>query len=840
MVQIKTNLIDGYSLEKVIGKGGMGVVLKAKQHSLDKDVAIKILSPKFSDDAEYVTRFLLEAKVAAKLNHPNIMQVLDAGCIENKYYIVMEYIDGITVGKMIDTMERIDEREALEIAIKVTEALSSAQNENLVHRDIKPENIMMSVKGEVKLCDMGLTKHSRGDAALTRQGTYVGTPYYIAPEQAKGKSVDTRCDIYALGMTLYHMLTGERPFEGDTVKVLLNQIDLDAKPPDLRSIVPSVSPETAQVVKKAIAKRLTRRYQTPEEFRKALEVALECLDEVKAPKRRTGSKRDRILALKKKGRSGKGTRAGLSPSKHHLKLPSSRMAAQPGSRIAEKPAARSPLIYVGVAAGALVMVAIVLIIALLSMKEDAGKGKDKKSDASAQQARLDRARSHAERVRAGTGADADADADDEPEAPISAEEQEYRMILRLHAKTKRFIKEKKYAEANHLLKLVNTADKDVDFIEEIGIMRQNIEAAWCKYTVREMGKVEDLIDIGDFKRASGRTAALLLKCEPSMKKQVAELRDMIRKGTGWDIETGPGEKKHQETTRINLTTKDYAWALANIAPLLLEGNYDRAVKDADSWLNEDSKKVLKKHFDCVAAQMEVLRRKTSDYSGKQLPIPMASGLLLEEKFVGVKRGCLHFKTEDGTRKFPLALFDPAPIIEMLKGPDHFAIGCFCLQNLWFKEALGEFKAAKTKGQEYSDLYIQLLDIHVTEIARALLSEIEKPAEDLFNDKNYVEAFRYENAIVSMLEHSGYPGGVGARRDLLKRILTSMAARAAKKAKSSKDKDVIAECYAAEMIKLAYEAMAEGKNGIALLALNRALSFNAGNPIALALKKKLSK
>jgi serine/threonine-protein kinase len=219
--------IEGYTFLEKIGKGGMGEVYRAHQQSMDRYVAIKILSKKLLENESFIQRFEREARAAAKLMHPNFIRIIDYSRSAGVPYYVMEYIDGATVQDEINRTGRIPVARALEIALEVAVALGYAESEGVIHRDIKPDNIMITASGAVKVADMGLAKSidEIESGGITMAGERLGTPYYMSPEQIKDtKSVDHRGDIYSLGATLFHMLTGRRPFTGKTPLEIMKNV----------------------------------------------------------------------------------------------------------------------------------------------------------------------------------------------------------------------------------------------------------------------------------------------------------------------------------------------------------------------------------------------------------------------------------------------------------------------------------------------------------------------------------------------------------------------------------------------------------------------------------------
>jgi serine/threonine-protein kinase len=256
--------IGGYKLLEKIGAGTMGTVFKAKQLSLDRVVAIKILSPHLTRKEDYVERFLREARAVAKLNHPNVISGIDAGETEGVRYFVMEYASGLPVGKVLARGGGMDPQRVLRIAIQIARALQHAHEAGLVHRDVKPDNIMITKEGVAKLCDLGLARDR------PEKGRSLGTPLYISPEQAEGiYDVDIRSDLYSLGATLFHMLVGKPPFDGNVQVVLVKH--LSEKPPTLRSIDPDIPEGLERVVSKLLRKDRDERYQSPKHLLGELE-----------------------------------------------------------------------------------------------------------------------------------------------------------------------------------------------------------------------------------------------------------------------------------------------------------------------------------------------------------------------------------------------------------------------------------------------------------------------------------------------------------------------------------------------------------------------------------------
>jgi len=266
--------IGGYEILAKLGEGGMGAVYKARQLSMQRIVALKILRPVFARDAEFLQRFVREARASAKLNHPNIMQGIDVGQDGDHHYFAMEYVEGLPVGKILSREGPMPEKRALDVVAQIAKGLEHAWKHNIIHRDIKPENIMITAKGEAKLCDLGLARGTGQDAAITQTGSIVGTPHYISPEQARGETrIDTRSDIYSLGVTLYNMLTGEAPFDGDTSAVVMAK-HINEPVPDPRRLRADLSPTVAALVMTMMAKSPSDRPADPTELLEQIDLVL--------------------------------------------------------------------------------------------------------------------------------------------------------------------------------------------------------------------------------------------------------------------------------------------------------------------------------------------------------------------------------------------------------------------------------------------------------------------------------------------------------------------------------------------------------------------------------------
>ncbi len=260
--------VPGIQIMERLGRGSQAVVYKGRQVSVDRIVAVKILLSKQARDPDNRRRFIQEAKAAAKLNHNNIVQAIDAGESEGYSYFIMEYIDGTTVEDILKKqVGPIQEEEALRIIIQIAEALAHAHKRGFIHRDVKPANIMLTHEGVAKLADMGLARQTAdAAAAMEEAGKAYGTPYYIAPEQVRGDpNIDFRADIYSLGATFYEMLTGRPPYQAATPQeVMRKHVTGTLAPPD--HVNPDLSAGVSEVVEVMMSKRPKDRYASTEDL----------------------------------------------------------------------------------------------------------------------------------------------------------------------------------------------------------------------------------------------------------------------------------------------------------------------------------------------------------------------------------------------------------------------------------------------------------------------------------------------------------------------------------------------------------------------------------------------
>src|SRR5688572_2283860 len=303
----RSSQIPGYQLISKLGKGAMATVYKARQVSLDRIVAVKVLPKRSSGDPEFVDRFYKEGRAAARLSHNNIVQAIDVGSSPDGFhYFVMEYVEGKTLYDMMlpppaGDGHVFDEAETLDIIIQMADALAHSHSRGLIHRDVKPKNIILTPAGVAKLTDLGLARaQDDSEAAQSEAGKAYGTPYYISPEQIRGDlDIDFRADIYSLGATMYHLVTGRPPFEAETPSAVMHKhLKQPLKPPD--HVNPALSAGISEIIEVAMAKNRDERYASTEDM-------LEDLRAVRAGEAPTHAKRvaslDALAQLEEKGKT---------------------------------------------------------------------------------------------------------------------------------------------------------------------------------------------------------------------------------------------------------------------------------------------------------------------------------------------------------------------------------------------------------------------------------------------------------------------------------------------------------------------------------------------------------
>lgn len=271
------SIFAGHRIDAVIGQGGMGIVYRATHLGLDREVALKVISPALASDPSFRERFKRESRTAGRLNHPHIVRIYDAGEDQSLLYITMELVEGSDLRDLIRERGRLSESLSVDLINQIGEALDAAHSRGLVHRDVKPANVLVQRKGadiHAFLTDFGLTRHVTSAGGITRTGQWVGTLDYVAPEQIQGETVNPGADTYALACVLFESLAGEVPFPRDNdVAKMWAQVNED--PPLLTERVPKLNPELAKVVRRAMSKDPTKRYETTGEFAVAARESLQ-------------------------------------------------------------------------------------------------------------------------------------------------------------------------------------------------------------------------------------------------------------------------------------------------------------------------------------------------------------------------------------------------------------------------------------------------------------------------------------------------------------------------------------------------------------------------------------
>jgi YVTN family beta-propeller protein len=305
------SLVAGYRVESFLAHGGMGVLYRATQLSLDRPVALKVIKPELAEDKDFRARFILESQIAASIDHPNVIPIHEADEADGVLFIAMRYVEGIDLARLIARQGALEPADALRIVSHVAAALDAAHTRGLVHRDVKPANVLVTGApgGEhVYLTDFGLVKRSASPGGLTKTGEWVGTLDYVAPEQLKGDAVDSRADVYALGCLTYQALTGSVPYpRGEDVAKLWAHMHV--APPSLRDQAPSVPERLDEVVKRAMAKQPDDRYATAGEFSRAAAAAATTAVRRSGPVTQTAAAPP---AAESQGRRWKGARAALA------------------------------------------------------------------------------------------------------------------------------------------------------------------------------------------------------------------------------------------------------------------------------------------------------------------------------------------------------------------------------------------------------------------------------------------------------------------------------------------------------------------------------------------------
>jgi serine/threonine-protein kinase len=280
MLDLVGKKLGKYEITAKIGQGGMAIVYKAIDTTLQRTVALKVMLPHLSTDAGFVKRFQQEAITAANLKHPHIVTIYEVGEQDSIYYIAMEYVPGRTLQQIIKKEGVLSLERTVKLFNQIADALTYAHRQGLIHRDIKPSNILVDTEDNVTLTDFGIAKAAQYVTIVTGPGRLMGTPQYMSPEHAEGKELDHRSDIYALGVVLYEMLTGKVPFSGETPTPIL-YAHVYKKPPPPRHLNPKIPKSVERVTLKALAKRPAMRYQSAVEMAQDLREGVELAKRVR-------------------------------------------------------------------------------------------------------------------------------------------------------------------------------------------------------------------------------------------------------------------------------------------------------------------------------------------------------------------------------------------------------------------------------------------------------------------------------------------------------------------------------------------------------------------------------
>lgn len=270
-MQLNQRILSGrYQLLEVVGQGGMATVYKAKDLTLNRTVAVKILNPELTHEEEFIQRFIWEAKATGRLSHENIVSVYDIKNENQTYFMVMEFVDGITLKELIQREGKLPVEKVISIGIQICDALAHAHQQGIIHRDIKPQNIICTTDQQYRITDFGISRFIKDSSKLTKTGNVVGSVYYFSPEQAQGKSVDITSDLYSFGVVLYEMVTGQPPYDApEKVAIALKHIHDEI--PNPKELNPDLPEALAQLIKKAMAKQPQDRFRSAIEMKKELE-----------------------------------------------------------------------------------------------------------------------------------------------------------------------------------------------------------------------------------------------------------------------------------------------------------------------------------------------------------------------------------------------------------------------------------------------------------------------------------------------------------------------------------------------------------------------------------------
>ena len=500
------DLVVKYELHEKLGEGGMGIVYKAQQRSMAREVALKILSPKYGQKSKWVDQFIGEARAAGKLNHQNIIQVHDVGTENDIHFFSMEYVDGPTCMQMLKGHGQLEVEAALEITRQVARALDYAHSHRLIHQDIKPDNIMVGSNEVVKLADLGISKTFDEVAAEDGPKKIMGTPHYMAPESALGKKIDHRVDLYSLGATLFHLLSGKTVYHGSTPTEVLKAHVMEPIP-SLKALNPLVQQEVVNLVEKLLAKNPDERYQSAKEIETEI---------------------DRILAGKgfSKDRAGSETvmlrryAQGVKPGS----VDPIDLTPEESGQV-NLPAAKSHLPQV---VGALVLVAALVVVLVMALRSPPAETVIKPPIAATQEAAVAATQEAAITTPSGV----------EPTVVVGPDLNKVSGQLNdLDRELGRPAEQLKFPELHKMLADIPSAGLSAQLLAKRSSLAERIEALVRRHQVEQVqdafgavqAEADKLVDEHNFDLAVQRLDAFKGKNDPAVKERFADILSSVEK-----------------------------------------------------------------------------------------------------------------------------------------------------------------------------------------------------------------------------------------------------------------------------------------------------------------------
>lgn len=743
--------LGGYEVLSRLGRGGMGVVYKARQTSVNRIVALKVLPSSLSKDRNYLERFSREAKVAAKLNHPNAVSVLEFGESGGLYYYAMEYVEGANVRTILEREGKIDEREALAIVLQIAQALEHAHSLSIIHRDIKPENMMVMQDGTAKLCDLGLARQTAAeDASLTQSGAVMGTPYYMSPEQARGeKNLDIRTDIYSLGVTLFHMVTGQVPFTGTSIATIMAK-HITQEPPLASDVEPQVSLSTSRLIKKMMEKEPRRRHQDPAELIEGI---------------------NRILS---------GAPVSIFPRKIAPRRPPLRRE----SATLPSPAKRA----IPVAAFAIAVVILILIVVIVSLSSR-GREREISEEASApprpseaetlqprraehltpppqreEQPRKQRISEFQERLR-----EIAQFAKDNP-TEVAKIAEKYREFIETEYDSDALKKAQGAIEsfaAKNFISLQSEVsalslkgdyrgaiDKVVEFEKIFEKTQSAASAAELKNSLTEsmqavfaagLKEARELMEKGEFEKSLSALCALV----PPAQKEQDELENFSR-----ELKARMESAHKEKLAKINNTRDAF---LAEVKKLAALFQFSKALSRCEERLeieeeSEPRSKIsdLKRDLEVAASVLERAKESLSKMTGSRIVIRLKKGSPAQGELKKVTPKCIILENESAKRTIPFTKFAQEEFVRLVeltgaKNADtYIALGTFLLL------ACEDSVAAQKMFEKAKGLGTRDASQLGGKVQSAQLKEKLQEAENLLGGKKYIEAAKAFSLILSGL------------------------------------------------------------------------------------------